>query len=116
MRRSLTRKERLRAGSDITRLFRTARRIDAGGLKLLHDENGTTTTRMAVVIARGCGGAVKRNREKRITREAYRALKGSVLPGHDLVFFVGRFGLSFAQRRSTMGQLLARAGLRGHAR
>ena len=115
MRRSLTRNERLRAGSDIKRLFRAARRIEAGGLKLLYAGNGTGQSRMAVVVARGCGGAVRRNREKRITREAYRMLKDRVPSGHDLIFLVGRFGSSFADRRSAMGQLMTRAGFRGHA-
>ncbi len=89
--------------------------MDVGGLKLLHDGNGTATNRMAVVVARGCGGAVRRNREKRITREAYRLLKERVPPGHDLLFFVGRFGCSFAQRRSHMMKLLLRAGFHDHA-
>ena len=115
MRRSLTREERLRAGSDITRLFKTARRADVGGLKLFHDSNGTATNRMAVVVARGCGGAVRRNREKRITREAYRSLKECVPPGHDLLFFIARFGSSFAERRSHMRILLMRAGFHEHA-
>ena len=115
MRRSLTRSERLRAANDIRRLFRSARRIEAGGLKLLVERNGIPQTRMAVVVARGCG-AVRRNREKRLTREAYRTLKDRVPPGHDLVFLVSRFGCSYAERRSTMTQVLNRAGFRNHAR
>jgi ribonuclease P protein component len=115
MRRSLTRDERLRAGSDIKRLFKTGRRIDVGGLKLLHERNGLVANRMAVVVARGCDGAVRRNREKRITREAYRSLKERVPPGHDLLFLVVRFGSSFAERRSHMRTLLARAGFHEQA-
>jgi ribonuclease P protein component len=115
MRRSLTRGERLRAGWEIKRLFRTGRRVEAGGLKLLLDRNDTVANRMAVVVARGCGSAVRRNREKRITREVYRSLKECVPPGHDLLFFVGRFGSSFAERRSLMKQLLKRAGFHEHA-
>jgi ribonuclease P protein component len=115
MRRSLTRAERLRAGRDIKRIFRTGRKVDVGGLKLLLDRNGTGTNRMAVVVARGCGGAVRRNREKRITREAYRSLKERIPPGHDLLFLVGRFGSSFAERRLLMKQLLKRAGFHEHA-
>jgi len=115
MRRSLTRDERLRAGSDIKRLFKAGQRVDAGGLKLLHERNGMAGSRMAVVIARGCGSAVKRNREKRITREAYRSLKERVPGGRDLLFLVVRFGSSFAERRSHMRTLLARAGFQEHA-
>jgi ribonuclease P protein component len=115
MRRSLTRDERIRAGRDIRRLFRAGRRVDAGGLKLLHACNGSLSNRIAVVVARGCGGAVRRNREKRITREAYRSLKERVSPGHDLLFLVARFGSSYAERRGLMTQVLRRAGFYEHA-
>ena len=84
-------------------------------MKLLHDRNGSATNRFAVVVARGCDGAVRRNREKRITREAYRLLKERIAPGHDLVFLVGRFGSSFAERRLLMEQLLRRAGFHANA-
>jgi ribonuclease P protein component len=115
MRRSLTRQERLRRSTEIKELFAAARRVEARGLKLLFRANGRPGTRFAVVVARGCGGAVRRNREKRISREAYRSLKDSVIPGVDLVFLVFRFGAEFAERRETMRQLIGRAGLRRKA-
>ena len=112
MRKSLTRQERLRRSKDIRGLFTTGRRIEGRGVKLLYKGNGSSTTRMAVVVARGCGGAVRRNREKRITREAYRSLKESVTPGLDIVFLVVRFGAPYAERRAALTQALGRAGLR----
>jgi len=66
---------------------------------------------VAVVVGRGSGGAVRRNREKRITREAWRSLKDRVAPGHDLVFVVHRFGAGLEDRRGLMQKLLDRAGL-----
>ncbi len=115
MRRSLTRQERLRRGRDIKGLFSAARRVESRGVKLLFQGNGSPTTRFAVVVARGCGGAVRRNREKRLTREAYRSLKERVQPGYDLIFLLVRFGIAFAQRRAIMARLLGRAGLLGGA-
>jgi ribonuclease P protein component len=115
MRRSLTRRERLRKSTDIKELFTTARRVESRGLKLLFRYNESTSTRFAVVVARGSGGSVRRNREKRITREAFRSLKERVSPGLDLVFLVVRFGSEYAERRATMAQLLTRAGLCGGA-
>jgi ribonuclease P protein component len=112
MRRSLTRQERLRRSSDIKGMFSAARRLESRGLKLLFKDNGSPATRFAVVVARGCGGAVRRNREKRITREAFRSLKEKLVPGFDLVFLVVRFGAPFAEREAAMRQLLSRAGLR----
>jgi ribonuclease P protein component len=96
-------------------MFAAARRVESRGLKLLYKDNGSPATRCAVVVARGCGGAVRRNREKRITREAFRSLKETVLPGFDLVFLVLRFGATFAERHAVMRQLVSRAGLRNAA-
>jgi ribonuclease P protein component len=116
MRKSLTRRERLRRSRDIRELFSSARRLEARGLKLLFRKNETAATRFAVVVARGCGGAVRRNREKRITREAYRTLKESISPGFDMVFLVMRFKATLWERRAAMEQLIDRAGLCGAAR
>ena len=116
MRRNLSRKDRLRRNSDIRELFSTAARVDGRGAKLLYRSNGSRQNRFAVVVARGCGGAVRRNREKRITREAYRSLKETICTGYDLLFLIVRFGASFADRCMSMRQLVGRAGLRGEAR
>jgi ribonuclease P protein component len=112
MRKSLTRQERLRKSRDIKGMFSAARRLESRGLKLLFKDNGGPATRFAIVVARGCGGAVRRNREKRLTREAYRSLKEKLVPGFDIVFLVLRFGAPFAERQAAMRQLLGRAGLR----
>jgi len=82
-------------------------------MKLLYRSNGGQANRFAVVVARGCGGAVRRNREKRITREAYRSLRETISSGNDLVFLVVRFGSDYQDRFSSMRWLLSRAGLRG---
>jgi len=81
-------------------------------MKLLYRGNGGRENRFAVVVARGCGGAVRRNREKRITREAYRSLKETISSGNDLLFLVVRFGADFADRLAVMKNLVSRAGLR----
>ncbi len=82
-------------------------------MKLLFKGNGGRENRFAVVVARGCGGAVRRNREKRITREAYRSLKETISSGNDLLFLVVRFGADYADRLAVMQNLVSRAGLRG---
>ncbi len=78
---------------------------------MAHRPNEKAVTRAAVVVGRGCGGAVKRNREKRITREAWRSLKDRVAPGHDVVFVVNRFGMGLEERRGLMRKLIDRAGI-----
>ncbi len=113
MRKSLTRKERLRKQADIKAMYGSTARVAAHGVKLLFRPNGHGTNRMAVVVSRGCGGAVKRNREKRITREAYRDLKPGLKGNMDLLLIVGNFGQSFQERRSTLVGLFRRAKLSG---
>jgi ribonuclease P protein component len=112
MRRSLSRADRLRRNSEIRELFSSAARVDGRGVKLLYRQNGRPGNRFAVVVARGSGGAVRRNREKRITREAYRSLKETISTGHDLVFLIVRFGATFADRYASIRQLVERARLR----
>lgn len=94
-------------------MFSTGARVEGRGARLLYRRNGDAANRFAVVIARGCGGAVQRNREKRITREAYRSLKETITPGHDLVVLVVRFGATFAERLGALRQLVSRAGFLG---
>jgi len=86
--------------------------VEGRGVKLLYRRHDGGPNRFAVVIARGCGGAVRRNREKRITREAYRSLKETITPGHDLVVLVVRFGATYADRCGALRHLVGRAGLR----
>ena len=111
MRRSRTRRERIGKGSEIREIIAAAPRLEAGGLRLAHRANATAITRVAVVVGRGCGGAVARNREKRVTREAWRSLRDRVAPGHDVVFVGRRIGDGLAERRCLMRKLIARAGL-----
>ena len=111
MRRSRTRRERIGKGSEIREILSSAERVEAGGLRMAYRTNGGAVTRVAVVVGRGCGGAVRRNREKRITREAWRSLKDRVAPGHDVVFVVHRFGAGLEERRLLIAKLIDRAGI-----
>ncbi len=75
---------RLRSSSDIRAVF-AARRSRAGRLLVVHDRSrgDTDASRVAVVASRRVGGAVQRNRAKRLMREASRAT--AWVPGHDVV-------------------------------
>jgi len=78
---------------------------------MLCRDNGRSVNRIAIVVTRACGSAVVRNREKRITREAYRDLKAELVTGKDLLFVISRFGQSFSERRLTLRSLFRRASL-----
>lgn len=111
MKRSLTRKERLRSSRDIKAMFGSATRFEAQGLRVFIQTNGLPQNRIAIVVSRGCGGSVRRNREKRVTREAYRELKTGLKSGNDILFIIRGFGQGVRERTRVMRTLFRRADL-----
>ena len=121
MRKSLTRKERLRGRAALRRLFSFSRKNTKGGqavrmaagqgARLLAAENGLAYTRVVVCLVRKYGGAVPRNRARRVGKEAYRCIKSLVKPGFDLAFILLPGVLSYGERISLFSNLLKKAGL-----
>lgn len=75
--------------------------------------NGRMGPRVAVVNARGYRRAVDRNRDRRIAREAYRAVKHVLIPGHDYAIVLYPGSWRRADRRAQVDGLLRRAFVRG---
>jgi ribonuclease P protein component len=111
MRRSLTKRERVRKRSDLKRLFSTSRRVEYDGLKLLYSRNDRSWNRVAFATVRGFPGAVARNRARRVCREAYRSLKDRFPTGYDLIFIVRPGPCTFEERAHQIQALMRRAGL-----
>ena len=81
---------RLRRDAEI-RAARSRGRAVADGplvLRYLPNTSQPPANRYAVVAGKKSGGAVQRNRLKRVTREALRALHPELRPGHDLVVII----------------------------
>jgi ribonuclease P protein component len=79
-------------------------------------ENGLPHNRIAFTVARKFGNAVERNRAKRVGREAYRLIRGSLIhgslkSGRDLVLLVYPGRDFLADRMDQMKTLFSRAGL-----
>jgi len=69
--------------------------------------------RVGVTAGRSVGGAVERNRAKRLLREAMRALLPTVRPGWDLILIARQPlpGSKFQDVQAALSQLVRRAGL-----
>jgi ribonuclease P protein component len=110
---------RLSRSADFDRVYRQGR--SQGGRELvLHafPRGDEEPTRLGLSVGRKVGGAVERNRVKRLIREAYAALEPEVQAGHDVVVvarpdargLAEREGLAGVQR--VLGELLAAAKVR----
>ena len=76
---------RLRATDDFQRVFRRRRSVADDLVIIYGRENGQTYSRLGLSVSRKIGGAVIRNRWKRIIRESYRQLHSQLPFGLDLV-------------------------------
>ena len=102
---------RLRRRADIGRLFDHGRRASDGVMTILAAPRADAPgpLRMAVVVSRRVGGAVQRNRVKRICREAFRLVRPDMPDGWDVVLAPrgGKAGIEALQAsiRKLLGRL-----------
>ncbi len=81
---------RLRRGGDVRAARSRGRAIADGPLvvRFMPNASAPPANRYGVIAGRKSGKAVQRNRLKRITREALRALHPELRPGFDLVVII----------------------------
>ena len=111
MRKSLTRVERLRSQSDISRVFKSSFRVSCSGAKLVYRKNDLGWNRIAVTLVRKYGNSVQRNKSKRIVREIYRSLKNNLKPGFDMIIVLYPGDYDYSIRESQVKYLLGKAGI-----
>jgi len=113
VRECFRRQERLKRRKEIREVFDKGRRTGCRGAKLFVLKNNLTRNRICFTFSRGFGTAVKRNRARRLGREAYRNLKSRLRCGYDLILLLypEDANQTFAGRKEQMEYLFTRAGL-----
>jgi ribonuclease P protein component len=108
---------RLSRSADFERVYRRGRSQGNRHLVLyaFPREAGGNEPRLGVSVSRKVGGAVDRNRVKRLLREAFRARAGDLPPGHDFVVVARPDARELAERdglagvEAALGELLVAA-------
>jgi len=87
---TLGRVERLRAASEFRRVFRRGTRLEGRLFALIAAEHPEGPSRLGLAAGRGVGRAKKRNRAKRLLREAFRRNKRLLRTSFDIVLIPKR--------------------------
>ncbi len=109
----MERRLRLRDGADFRRVRSHGRSYANRFLRLGVACGLGSHNRYGVVTGKNLGGAVTRNRTRRLLREVLRGLHTKLRPGHDLVVVAqpALAGESLAAVRCALTKQLQRAGL-----
>jgi len=91
--------ETLKSSGEFERVRRVGRSWATGLVVLNAAPNGTDTVRCGFIVAKKVGNAVKRNRARRLMREAVRLRLPHIKPGWDLVL-VARSSIVVADAES----------------
>jgi len=78
-------RQRLRDTKDFQRVYDAQEAIHGPSLVVFYRHNGLDFSRMGVSVGRKHGGAVRRNRLKRVLREAWRLMQAELPKGLDYV-------------------------------
>jgi ribonuclease P protein component len=115
----LPRGSRVRLGSEVRRAFDRGRSAAAGPLVVYaYDRADSRPARYALVVGRRWGGAVERNRVRRLLREAFRTRRPELALGFDFALLprapLGRTPLGGPGRDLTSAARRAAARFREH--
>jgi len=84
--RTLSGKRRIKKSREIIEVFKRGKRKETPYFSFLYRRNNLGYDRLAVVVNRKFGNAVKRNRAKRRIREVFRLLRRD--RGYDIVIYL----------------------------
>lgn len=108
----LKRPNRLRKSQDFQRVRREGKSLARGPVVYLSCPGEHDTVRVGVSAGKGIGNAVRRNRAKRLLREAIRPLLMHVRPGRDIVLLARKSCLneSSLSLQKTLETLVKKSG------
>jgi ribonuclease P protein component len=104
------------SAAEFRRVFRKGLRLDGALFLMLAAENGRDAGRLGLAVGRRVGGAVERNKAKRLLRESFRRNKIEAVRGLDLVLVPKReiVGRTFADVEREYRARLKRLAQRRH--
>jgi ribonuclease P protein component len=110
------RRGRLSRSADFERVYRQGR-SHANRLLVVYTfpRGDDEPPRLGLSVSRSVGGAVDRNRVKRLVREAFRVLAPGLPPGHDIVVVARPDAREVAEREGLAGIQAALTELLGQA-
>ncbi len=75
----------LKQNHDFKRLYYKGGCVKSDLLVIYYRKNSLKYSRLGITVGKKLGGAVKRNRVKRLIRESYRLAESEMLCGYDIV-------------------------------
>lgn len=91
-------KERLFKYKELKMFFSSSKKTLYKGLKLLYKENRLKGNRIVFIVRKGFKKAVKRNRQKRLVKEAYHNIKEDIETGYDFIILISAFDYNYHDR------------------
>ena len=105
--------QRLRSPAQFQRVYSHNRKIVTENAVLYFMSDRTGPNRLGITVSRKMGNAVKRNRAKRLLREAFRLNQHRVQSGHNLIVVMRKKGMdsSFRRMEENFIEMCGKAGL-----